>query len=117
MGRRWRLPLAVRGLGDNPLNSDKAPLLPGDGFSADVSNETLALTTLGSLKVGSRVNLEVDVIARYLERLLQAPLRRRRREHAAGGLVEHHDGAGPDGDGGTVPSDDDEPEPEHVGAP
>ncbi|MGD1990856.1 MAG: riboflavin synthase [Chromatiales bacterium] len=32
--------------------------LPGDGFSADVSNETLALTTLGSLKVGSRVNLE-----------------------------------------------------------
>ena len=32
--------------------------LPGDGFSADVSNETLALTTLGNLKVGSRVNLE-----------------------------------------------------------
>ena len=32
--------------------------LPGDGFSADVSNETLALTTLGNLKSGSRVNLE-----------------------------------------------------------
>ena len=32
--------------------------LPGDGFSADVSNETLALTTLGNHKVGSRVNLE-----------------------------------------------------------
>ncbi len=32
--------------------------LPGDGFAADVSNETLALTTLGNLKVGSRVNLE-----------------------------------------------------------
>ena len=32
--------------------------LPGDGFSADVSNETLTLTTLGHLKVGSRVNLE-----------------------------------------------------------
>jgi len=32
--------------------------LPGDGFAADVSNETLTLTTLGNLKVGSRVNLE-----------------------------------------------------------
>jgi riboflavin synthase len=28
------------------------------GFSADVSNETLSLTTLGALEVGSRVNLE-----------------------------------------------------------
>jgi len=32
--------------------------LPGDGFAADVSNETLALTSLGQLKPGSRVNLE-----------------------------------------------------------
>ncbi len=32
--------------------------LPGDGFAADVSNETLSLTSLGGLKPGSRVNLE-----------------------------------------------------------
>lgn len=32
--------------------------LPGDGFWADVSRETLSLTSLGSLKPGSRVNLE-----------------------------------------------------------
>ena len=32
--------------------------LPGDGFWADVSGETLACTTLGDLKVGDRVNLE-----------------------------------------------------------
>jgi len=32
--------------------------LPGDGFAADVSNETLSLTSLGQLKSGSRVNLE-----------------------------------------------------------
>ena len=32
--------------------------LPGDGFVADVSGETLSLTTLGNLKVGSAVNLE-----------------------------------------------------------
>ncbi len=33
-------------------------LVPPESFAADVSNETLALTTLGTLEVGSRVNLE-----------------------------------------------------------
>ncbi|MCG6885964.1 MAG: riboflavin synthase [Proteobacteria bacterium] len=32
--------------------------LPGDGFWADVSGETLARTTLGTLRVNSNVNLE-----------------------------------------------------------
>ncbi|MDV3239068.1 MAG: riboflavin synthase [Gammaproteobacteria bacterium] len=32
--------------------------LPGDGFWADVSGETLAHTVLGDLKAGARVNLE-----------------------------------------------------------
>lgn len=32
--------------------------LPGDGFVADVSRETLAHTTLGALTVGQRINLE-----------------------------------------------------------
>jgi len=32
--------------------------LPGDGFVADVSRETLSLTSLGQLKPGSSVNLE-----------------------------------------------------------
>ncbi|MEN8214031.1 MAG: riboflavin synthase [Pseudomonadota bacterium] len=32
--------------------------LQDDGFAADVSNETLALTSLGGLKTGSQVNLE-----------------------------------------------------------
>jgi riboflavin synthase len=32
--------------------------LPGDGFWADVSGETLACTGIGNLKVGDRVNLE-----------------------------------------------------------
>jgi riboflavin synthase len=35
-----------------------AVLLPGDGFVADVSNETLSLTSLGQLSTGSPVNLE-----------------------------------------------------------
>ena len=35
-----------------------AVALPGDGFAADVSRETLSLTTLGGLSKGSPVNLE-----------------------------------------------------------
>jgi riboflavin synthase len=34
---------------------------------------TLALTTLGTKQPGDLVNLEVDVIAKYVERLLQLP--------------------------------------------
>lgn len=32
--------------------------LPGDGYWCDVSNESLAFTTLGGLSIGSKVNLE-----------------------------------------------------------
>ena len=32
---------------------------------------TLAVTTLGSAEVSTRVNLEIDVIAKYVERLVQ----------------------------------------------
>jgi riboflavin synthase len=34
--------------------------------------ETLALTTLGSKKPGSKVNVEVDVMAKHIERLIEA---------------------------------------------
>jgi riboflavin synthase len=34
---------------------------------------TLSATTLGERRVGDRVNLEVDVLAKYVERLLQRP--------------------------------------------
>jgi len=45
---------------------------PGTGqwFEVSLIPETLARTTLGMLAVGERVNLEVDVIAKYVERLL-----------------------------------------------
>jgi riboflavin synthase len=41
------------------------------GFETSLIPETLERTTLGRLAGGSRVNLEVDVIARYAERLVQ----------------------------------------------
>ncbi len=40
-------------------------------FSVSLIPTTLALTTLGRKGVGDPVNLEVDVIAKYVERLLQ----------------------------------------------
>ncbi|GAA4121342.1 riboflavin synthase [Knoellia locipacati] len=41
-----------------------------DTFSVSLIPTTLALTTLGSRAVGDTVNLEVDVLAKYVERLL-----------------------------------------------
>jgi riboflavin synthase len=38
-------------------------------FSVNLIPHTLAVTTLGALRAGARVNLEVDLIARYVERL------------------------------------------------
>jgi riboflavin synthase len=41
-------------------------------FTVSLIPETLARTTLGQRQPGDRVNLEVDVIAKYVERLLGA---------------------------------------------
>ena len=41
-----------------------------DGFQVAVIPHTLAVTTLGARVPGARVNLEVDLIAKYVERLL-----------------------------------------------
>jgi riboflavin synthase len=42
-----------------------------DGFTVAVIPHTVAVTTLGSKGRGARVNLEVDVVAKYVERLLR----------------------------------------------
>jgi riboflavin synthase len=42
----------------------------GADFSINLIPHTLAETTLGRIQVGDKVNLEVDLIARYCERLL-----------------------------------------------
>jgi riboflavin synthase len=48
-----------------------AALAP-DGFEIALVPHTLSATTLGSLTAGDEVNLEVDVLAKYVERLLEA---------------------------------------------
>ena len=44
-------------------------------FSVALVPHTLAATTLGTLAAGATVNLEVDVLAKHVERLLQPRLR------------------------------------------
>lgn len=57
----------------------------GAAFELNIVPHTLAETTLADCRVGRRVNLEVDLIARYLERLA---LGERAARPGAGGLTE-----------------------------
>lgn len=43
-----------------------------DDFEVNLIPHTLAVTTLSRLEAGARVNLEIDLIARYVERMLAA---------------------------------------------
>ena len=45
----------------------------GSLFEVNVIPHTRERTTLGQYQPGQRVNLEVDLLARYLERLMQNP--------------------------------------------
>ena len=67
--------LTVVDVVDAPSTLDVAPV-PGAGASLSVGliPETLRRTTLGTRRPGDRVNLEVDVLAKYAERLLGACL-------------------------------------------
>jgi riboflavin synthase len=42
------------------------------GFAVALIPHTLEVTTLGALDEGKRVNLEVDILAKYVERLLRS---------------------------------------------
>jgi riboflavin synthase len=54
--------LTVSALGDEP---------EGSWFEVSLIPETLTATTLGGLAVGDRVNLETDVLARHVQRMLR----------------------------------------------
>jgi riboflavin synthase len=53
----------------NSINDDA----DGCRFSINLIPHTIEVTTLRYLKVGSKVNLEIDLIARYVERMLSLP--------------------------------------------
>ena len=56
----------------------------GRSFTVSLIPETLQRTNLGQLEAGSRVNLEVDVLAKYVEKLVYANLDGERRRQTAG---------------------------------
>ncbi|WP_028476721.1 riboflavin synthase [Nocardia sp. CNY236] len=60
--------LTVSGLG---VSEEPGETAGRDWFEVSLIPTTLALTTLGAAGVGATVNLEVDVIAKYVERLRQ----------------------------------------------
>ncbi len=45
-----------------------------DGFSVMLIPHTLAVTTLGTLKSGDRVNIEADMLAKHVAKLLGKPI-------------------------------------------
>jgi len=58
--------IAVDGVSLTIVNSEP------ERFSVALIPYTLAVTTLGPLKVGDRVNLETDLLAKYVQRLVEA---------------------------------------------
>jgi len=53
-------------------------------FGVNIVPHTLQQTTLGTTDIGTEVNLEVDLLARYLERLMQGE----KAAHAQGSVTE-----------------------------
>jgi riboflavin synthase len=82
VGESWRLEVRVPGelarylarKGSITVNGVSLTVnrVEGDRFEVNLIPHTLEVTNLKSLRVGVRVNLEVDLLARYIERLLQA---------------------------------------------
>ena len=81
IGESWRLVVrAPHGLakfiavkGSITINgvSLTVNLVAGSEFEVNLIPHTLDVTTLNELKAGSKVNLEIDLIARYVERMMQ----------------------------------------------
>jgi riboflavin synthase len=82
IGESWRLivrapkPLAKYIAVKGSITIDGVSLtvnhVAGAEFEVNLIPHTLAVTTLNQLSTGAKVNLEIDLIARYVERMMQA---------------------------------------------
>ena len=82
IGESWKLvvraPQAlakyIAAKGSTTINGVSLTVNEVDGavFSVNLIPHTLAVTTLPELRAGSKMNLEIDLIARYVERMLTA---------------------------------------------
>jgi riboflavin synthase len=66
------LTVAAVGSSHGAVSSGEAAPVGGITFAVSLIPTTLALTTLGHKGIGAPVNLEVDVIAKYVEKLLDS---------------------------------------------
>ncbi len=65
----------------------------GGKFSVSIIPHTLQVTTLGPLKKGGKVNIEVDIIGKYVEKLLSAKSSKEEPEASSGinpGFLAEH---------------------------
>ncbi|TAJ77157.1 MAG: riboflavin synthase [Gallionellaceae bacterium] len=82
IGESWRLivrapePLAKYVAVKGSITIDGVSLtvnhVAGAEFEVNLIPHTLAVTTLNQLRAGAKVNLEIDLIARYVERMMHA---------------------------------------------
>lgn len=78
-GRRWRISAAEDAMRyvveKGSITVDGVSLtvaaIGGDWFEIALIPHTLAMTTFGSAALGDTVNLEVDILAKYVERLME----------------------------------------------
>lgn len=69
---RWHGLLVEKGSAAvNGISLTVAGLLPGAGFSVALIPETLSRTNAGLWKPGYRVNIEFDIVGKYLQRFLE----------------------------------------------
>ena len=69
-GRSWRLRIQAPNQLARYIAEKGSICVDGALFDLNIVPHTLQETTVAGYRVGRRVNLEVDIIARYLERLL-----------------------------------------------
>jgi riboflavin synthase len=82
VGESWRLEVCLPGelarylarKGSITVNGVSLTVnqVEDDRFEVNLIPHTLEVTNLKSLRIGARVNIEVDLLARYIERLLRA---------------------------------------------
>jgi len=77
VGESWELrvvapPALARFLAYKGSINSVADIADGAEVSINLIPHTVENTSLGGLKAGSKVNLEIDTVARYVERMLQA---------------------------------------------
>ena len=68
--RSWRASSRRRALSRSTAPRSPSTLSPAPRFDCHLIPHTLAVTTWGERKAGDAVNLEVDLVARYVARLL-----------------------------------------------